>query len=69
MEIYQGEVYDLGDSSFDDFYTQAVNTFEQADTFTEQRQIKKLELVDFAAQQDQKEGVDLEEIKTKNILE
>ena len=34
VEIFDGEIFDLGNSTFDDFYSQAVDTFEQVDTFT-----------------------------------
>ena len=64
IEIYDGRVYDLGNTTLEDVYSYATGDIEDIDaaTLAEALEIDKIELIDLAAAQDNP-GVDLEEIR------
>jgi hypothetical protein len=70
IELYEGRVYDLGNTTLDDVYSTATNDIESIDagTLVETLAINKIELIDLAAEQDQIDA-NLDELREQRDAE
>jgi hypothetical protein len=70
IELYDGRVYDLGNTTLEDVYSTATDDIESIDaaTLIETFEINKIELIDLAAEQDQIDA-NLEELREQRDAE